>query len=130
MIVLIEDSPTDVFLVQKAIAAHCLDIELQVLDNGEQATGFIARIESDQSAACPRLFLIDLNLPRTGGFEVLSHIRRSKKCANVPVLVMTSSDSAKDRAESEALGATAYFLKPFGYAAFLKIGEIIRELLA
>lgn len=127
---LIEDSPIDVFLVKAAIAAHGLDIELHVLENGEQATGFIARIESDDSAACPDLFLLDLNLPRTSGFEVLSRLRRSKRCASVPVLVVTSSDADKDRAESAALGATSYFRKPSGYEAFLKIGEVIREMLA
>ena len=120
----------DVFLIKAAIAAHCLDIDLHVLENGEQATGFIARIESDDSAACPRLFLLDLNLPRTGGLEVLSYLRRSKRCARVPVLVMTSSDADQDRAESAALGATDYFRKPLGYEAFLKIGEVIHELLA
>jgi CheY-like chemotaxis protein len=130
LIVLIEDSQIDVFLVKAAIAAHGLDIELHVLENGEQAAGFIARIESDESAACPRLFLLDLNLPRTGGLEVLSYLRRSKRCAGVPVLVMTSSYADKDRAESSALGATAYFRKPSGYEAFLKIGEVIRGLLA
>lgn len=127
---LIEDSQLDVFLVKAAIAAHGLDIELQVLENGEQATGFIARIDSDDSARCPRLFLLDLNLPRTGGLEVLSCLRRSKRCAGVPVLVMTSSDADKDRAESAALGATNYFRKPLGYEAFLKVGEVIHELLA
>ena len=127
---LIEDSQLDVFLVKAAIAAHCLDIDLHVLENGEQATGFIARIESDGSAACPRLFLLDLNLPRTGGLEVLSYLRQSKRCGGVPVLVMTSSDADKDRAESAALGATGYFRKPSGYEAFLKIGEVIHGLLA
>jgi len=130
LIVLIEDSQTDVFLVKEAIAAHRLDVELHILEDGEQATGFIARIESDENAACPRLFLLDLNLPRTSGFEVLSRIRQSERCASVPVLVVTSSDAEKDRAESAALGATAYFRKPSGYEAFLKLGEIIHELLA
>jgi DNA-binding response OmpR family regulator len=130
LIVLIEDSQLDVFLVKAAIAAHGLDIELHVLEDGEQATGFIARIESDDTAPCPRLFLLDLNLPRTGGLEVLSCLRRSKRCAGVPVLIMTSSDAHKDRAESAALGATGYFRKPSGYEAFLKVGEVIHEMLA
>jgi DNA-binding response OmpR family regulator len=118
-----------VFLVKEAIAVHGLKVELQVMADGEQAIGFIERLDSDQGANSPRLFLLDLNLHKSGGLEVLARLRRSKKCANSPVLVMTSSDAEKDRAESAALGATAYFRKPAGYAAFLKIGEVIHELL-
>lgn len=127
---LIEDNQTDVLLVKAAIAAHGPDLELQVIENGEQAAGFIARIDADETVACPRLFLLDVNLPRMSGFEVLARLRQSKRCASLPVIVMTSSEATRDRAESAALGATAYFPKPFGYEGFLRIGEVIHELLA
>ena len=124
-----EDSQTDVFLVKKALAAHGLKVDLKVLEDGEQALNYIGKLDLDPSASCPSLFLVDLNLPRTSGLEVLAHVRRSEKCANLPVVITTSSDAPKDRAESAALGATAYFIKPCGYDAFLRIGEIIQKLL-
>jgi DNA-binding response OmpR family regulator len=127
--VLIEDSQTDVFLVREALAASGLDVDLHVLEDGEQALGLIARIDADEPIACPRLFILDLNLPKMSGLEVLARLRQSKQCANVPVLILTSSDAEKDRAESAALGAAAYFRKPSGYQAFLRVGEIVHELL-
>jgi len=129
-VVLIEDNQTDVFLVKQAIAAHHLDINLQVMEDGEQAIRFIAGLDADPSAQCPRLFLLDLNLPRISGLEVLSGLRHSKRCASLPVLVMTSSDAQTDRAQSAALGATGYFSKPSGYQEFLTIGEVIQAMLA
>jgi len=127
--VLIDDSQSDVFLVKAAIAAHDLDVELHVIEDGEEAIAFIARLDADDSAACPQLFLIDLNLPRTSGFEVLASLRKSKRCGSAPVVIITSSDAERDRVASAALGATNYFQKPSGYDAFLKIGEVIQELL-
>ncbi len=120
---------TDVFLVKEALTEHRLNAELQVLEDGEQASAFVTQVDADPNRLCPELFLLDLNLPRIPGLEVLARIRRSKRCALSPVVVMTSSNARRDRADSEALGATAYFQKPSGYDAFLKLGQIIRELL-
>jgi len=128
-VVLIEDNPTDVYLVKEAISAHGLNIELHLIDDGAQAMRFIAEIDANTHTHCPRLFLLDLNLPKTSGLEVLAQIRRSKRCASSPVLIMTSSDAESDRARSTALGATAYFRKPSGYEAYLKLGEVIQRLL-
>jgi len=119
-----------VFLIKEALAAHNLDVDLQVIDDGEQANRFIAGMDEDDSAPCPRLILLDLNLPKAGGLEVLACVRRSTRCTSVPVLIMTSSDADRDRADVAALGATAYFRKPVGYEAFLAIGEVIHQLLA
>jgi DNA-binding response OmpR family regulator len=126
---LIEDNPTDVFLVREAISAHKLNIELHLMEDGEQAIRFIAEIDDNPRARCPQLFLLDLNLPKRSGFEVLAHIRRSKRCASSPVLIITSSDAQNDRALSAALGATGYFRKPSGYDAYLRLGEVIQQLL-
>ena len=125
-----EDSETDVFLVNEAIAAHHLDVDLQIVTDGEKAIGVIDRIDADENVPCPQLLLLDLNIPRTSGFEVLARLRASQRCNRVPVVVMTSSNAEADRTESGALGATAYFPKPSGYEAFLRIGEVIRGLIA
>jgi len=127
--VLVEDSETDVFLVNEAIAAHHLDVDLQVVTDGEQAIRVIARIDADENVPCPQLFLLDLNIPRTSGFEVLARLRGSQRCALVPVIVMTSSAALTDRTTATALRADAYFQKPPSYDAFLKLGALAQRML-
>ena len=78
---------------------------------------------------CPNLVLLDLNLPKVGGFEVLSRLRRSERCAHTPVVVMTSSWARKDRNQSATFSANAYFRKPSTYDDFMKIADVIQTLL-
>jgi DNA-binding response OmpR family regulator len=129
-VVLIEDNKTDQFLVQEAIQAHHLQVGLRVIEDGERAVAFVDALDRESNARPPQLFLLDLNLPRKSGSEVLARIRQSRKCARVPVVIVTSSDLETDRVASASLGATAYFRKPAGYEAFLKIGGLMRALLA
>jgi len=69
-------------------------------------------------------------LPKRSGHEILAHIRRHAAYAHIPVLIMTSSDSAKDRQETTRLGCSGYFRKPSGFDDFLKIVTFIKDLLA
>jgi CheY-like chemotaxis protein len=108
---------------------HYLDADLQLLNDGEAAIRLIARTEADETAPRPDLILLDINLPRTDGFEVLERLRQSKKCANIPVIVMTSSAAQADQDKAKGLGANAYFEKRSGYDDFLKIGAVIHGLL-
>jgi CheY-like chemotaxis protein len=126
--VLIEDNKTDVFLVREAIQAHKLNVALQVIDDGERAITFVDSLDREANAPPPRLFLLDLNLPKRDGCEVLARIRRSPKCGRVPVVIVTSSDL--ERVQTAQLGATDYFRKPAGYEAFLALGRVIRAHLA
>lgn len=126
--VLIEDNKTDVFLVQEAIQAHNLHVSLQVIEDGERAIRFVENLDRESGSSVPRLFLLDLNLPKRGGCEVLARIRQSPKCKEVPVVIVTSSDL--ERTQTAELGATGYFRKPAGYQAYLAIGGVIRSLLA
>jgi CheY-like chemotaxis protein len=128
-IVVVEDNPTDVFLINEALAAHGLRADLTVFEDGDRAIGLIARIEAEESVPCPRLMLLDLNLPGADGFAVLERLRKSQRCAAIRVIVMSSSAVPSDRNRSVSLGADAYFQKQVGYSASLEIGAIIRELL-
>jgi DNA-binding response OmpR family regulator len=74
------------------------------------------------------MLILDLNLPKKDGFEVLRWLRSSGRYKGVPVIVVTSSNAPADRAEAERLGA-AYFRKPSAYDEFLKVGPILRRLL-
>jgi two-component system, chemotaxis family, response regulator Rcp1 len=126
-VIVVEDNATDVFMIREAIAAQQLDVELEVYQDGEAAISLIERLEEQEAEPHPRLILLDLNLPRRNGLEVLARLRSSPTCAEIPVIVMTSSAAASDRAGSEALGAVAYFQKPSEYVAFLEIGNIIES---
>jgi chemotaxis family two-component system response regulator Rcp1 len=129
LIVLVEDNPADVFLVQEAITMHEVLASVLVIRNGEDAIRLINKADADDNAPCPALFLLDLNIPMKNGEEVLAHIRNSRRCANTPVVVVTSSDSPQDHARAERLGANHYFRKPTDLDAFMRIGEIIKGML-
>jgi CheY-like chemotaxis protein len=128
-ILLVEDNKLDIFVVQEAFADHEIPALLDVVQDGEAAMRFIDAIDEDDALACPSLVLLDLNLPKRGGTEVLAYLRRSKRCAAAKVLIVTSSNSARDRAATQQMGASVYFLKPASYDEFLKIGEVILETL-
>jgi CheY-like chemotaxis protein len=97
-IVLVEDTELDVFLIRQALEQAGLAFELRVLGNGEEALEVFAKIDSDKTVPLPHLIILDLNLPRVNGGQVLERVRQGLRCAPIPVLVLTSSDSPKDRA--------------------------------
>jgi chemotaxis family two-component system response regulator Rcp1 len=126
-IIVVEDNPSDVFLIKEAILARGLTADLQVVEDGEAAISLIARVDEDINMTCPDLILLDLNLPKTEGFVVLNRLRRSERCTQIPVIVMTSSFADPDRQKGKTLGANAYFRKPSSYEEFLKLGDIIEQ---
>jgi DNA-binding response OmpR family regulator len=99
-----------------------------VAPDGSQAFDFVTRAELDKTAPCPHLLLLDLNLPKLDGFEVLRRLRANERFKSLPVLVFTSSDAPADRAMAAELGAS-YFRKPTSYEEFLKVGSVVKELL-
>jgi len=125
----VEDSQADLFLIRQAIAEAHVNATVTVVDDGHQAVEFIDRVEARQDVHCPDLVLLDLNLPKKDGMEVLRHMRNTSACKNTMVLVVTSSDSASDREAVHALGFQGYFRKPSVYAEFMKLAPMIRALL-
>lgn len=126
---LVEDNRADALLVQEAIAFHQLPVELHVVEDREQAFQFIERADDDPDAPAPDVVLLDLNLPKRHGKEVLQSVRASRRCWNTPVLIITSSDLSVERDELARLGANRYFRKPFSYDEFMKVGEVLKEIL-
>jgi two-component system, chemotaxis family, response regulator Rcp1 len=125
----VEDSKADLFLIRQAISAAQVNAAVEVVHDGHQAVEFIDQVDRGEGAPCPDLVLLDLNLPKKDGIEVLRHIRGSGNCKNSLVLVVSSSDSASDREAVKALGFSGYFRKPSVYAEFMKLGPMIRGLL-
>jgi CheY-like chemotaxis protein len=124
-----EDNPADLYLIEEALRRHEFTYLLTTADNGEDMLNMIAKLDGEPSESCPDLFLIDLNLPRRSGDEILARLRHSNRCAQVPAIIITSSDSPQDRARARELGASFYFRKPVDLERFMAIGEIVRKLL-
>ena len=128
-VLIVEDNEADIFLIQEAIEAKNLMMPLYVARDGEQAVRYFDEADGDISAPCPSLVILDINLPKKQGGEVLKHLRRSHRCANALVIVVSTSDSARDRERMTELGANEYFRKPSEYAAFMKLGDVVKALL-
>ncbi len=128
-ILLAEDNPADARLVRKALEEHGVEGEILVIADGERAIEFIQGLDSDRSVACPDLAIIDLNLPKRPGREVLECMRRSDRCRRVPVVILSSSDAERDRADAVRFGATRYIRKPSRLEEFLSLGAIFKAAL-
>jgi CheY-like chemotaxis protein len=125
---LIEDNPADVLLVREALNEHGVKADLLTVRDGEQAFEMVEELEGN-AVECPDLIILDLNLPRKSGREVLQLIRAGPKCRAIPVLILTSSNALTDRRDAAQLGVTLYIRKPSNLEEFMRIGEIIRGVL-
>ena len=116
-------------MVREALEEHAVRCELVVLTNGEQAIEFIHQLDGDETP-CPALIILDLNLPKRPGKEVLRQIRASRKCQHATVAILSSSGNQQDRDETARLGASHYLRKPSRLAEFLELGRVFQELLS
>ena len=127
-ILIAEDNRADVFLIREALQRARIDAEIYVAEDGEQAIRYLERA-GRQATPVPDLVLLDINLPRYKGGDILRQLRRGGPSAGAIVMVVTSSNSPADREEMNGLGADAYFRKPSDYGEFMKLGSIVRDLL-
>jgi two-component system, chemotaxis family, response regulator Rcp1 len=128
-IVLVEDNPADVNLVREAIDEHGVDCELSVITDGAKAIAFMDHLDAT-SAPCPNLVVLDLNLPKCTGLEVLERIRQSSRCSNARVVILSSSDAKSDRMAALKLGADRYIRKPSSLEEFLSVGGTLKDMLS
>jgi chemotaxis family two-component system response regulator Rcp1 len=129
-ILVIEDNESDVFLLDRALRKQDFPFELVHLTNGGEALAFIHRRGAYADAAIPNLILLDLNLPKYSGEEILREIRSAPHLAGVPVCVWSSSQSRRDESMLKDLGVSQFIAKPAGLGQFMSIGKIIKHLLA
>lgn len=124
---MIEDNPADVFLIEEALRTHEVPYNLTWFSDGEQA---IDMLRTPDGVVIPDMVLLDLNLPKVDGKEVLAQIRGMSTFAKIPVAILTSSDSPRDREETRRLGASCYIKKPPTLDEFLAVGGIIKSMLS
>jgi two-component system response regulator len=128
ILLLAEDNPPDALLVKEAIRLENLPVDVHVASDGEQAIEFMEAGQNDPARPFPHFLLLDLNLPKVDGLEVLRRLRAQDRGKNLPVLVVTSSDSPTDRNETARLGAS-FFRKPYSYDEYMRIGAVVRRFL-
>ena len=126
-ILLVEDNPGDVRLIQEAFKELETDVTLCAVTDGDEALDLLANRREDETASVPDLILLDLNLPRMGGLEFLETIQEDAGFARLPVLVLTSSNACEDILESYELAANAYLTKPTDPAEFTSMVETVAE---
>ena len=128
-ILVVEDNRADVFLIRESIEGAGLEVDLQVVNDGESAVRFLEQADRDPVAPMPDLIILDINLPKRSGREVAHRMRQSSRCSRALMVVVTSSDSERDKEEMGKFGISAYFRKPSEYASFMKLGELVKALL-
>jgi CheY-like chemotaxis protein len=129
-VLLVEDNPTDVFVIKSVLEACGLDLDLRIASDGQDALQYFEDMARNSDCQRPALVLLDLNLPKVPGIEVLRHLRKESACAHLPVIVVTSSASESDRQAAASLGAEAYFQKSADLTTYLELAQVIRRVLA
>jgi CheY-like chemotaxis protein len=129
-ILVIEDNDSDVFLLDRALKKQDLGFELVHLPSGVEALAYIRGQGAYADAPNPDLILVDLNLSKYTGEDILRQIHGARHLADVPVCVWSSSRSRRDEAMFKDLGVSQFITKPSGLDQFMEIGKTIKDLLA
>jgi len=126
-ILLIEDNPGDVDLTKEALEHAKVCNRLHVVDDGAKAVDFLYRRGEYADAPRPDLILLDLNLPKKDGRQVLTEIKADGELAEIPIVILTTSETEEDILRSYQLHANCYITKPVDFMQFLKVVEAIEQ---
>ena len=126
-VLLVEDDPGDVLMTREAFEQHKVANTLHVVADGVEATKFLRRQDPYADAPRPGLVLLDLNLPRKDGREVLADIKSDPELCDIPIVVLTTSSSQEDILSSYRLHANAYVTKPVDFNRFVDVVKQIDD---
>jgi CheY-like chemotaxis protein len=122
-----EDNPADIYLLRVALEEHGVTLPLQVVTDGREVMRLLDQQEEAEDHF--KLIILDLNLPCFDGLELLRRIQLIEGLRGVPVIILTSSDSPRERLAGMNLGATRFLQKPTSLDQFLSLGGIFKELI-
>lgn len=125
VILLVEDNPGDIVLTREALVDSKVVIDLHVVEDGVQAMEFLQRDGVYADAPRPDLILLDLNLPRKDGREVLAEMKADPQLCHIPVVVLTTSEADEDILRSYRLHASCYVTKPVDFEQFARVVKSI-----
>ncbi len=129
-LLVIDDNESDVFLLNRTLKKQDLQFELLHLLSGTEAVAFIRGQGAYAGSAIPDLILLDLNLSKYSGVDILREMQGARQLHGVPVCVWSSSRSRRDEAVLKDLGVSQFITKPAGLSQFMEIGKTIRDVLA
>ena len=124
-VLLVEDDPGDILMTKEAFEHYKIRNQLHVVTDGEQALDFLRQTGPYASAPRPGLILLDLNLPRRDGLEVLAELKQDPVLRVIPVVILTTSQAEEDILRSYSLHANAYVSKPVDFERFI---DVIRQI--
>jgi len=126
-VLLVEDDPGDVVLIKEAFEFNKVHNALHVVSDGVQALDFLYRRNGHEGAPRPDLVLLDLNLPRKDGREVLEEVKADSDLRTIPIVVLTTSEAEEDILRSYDLHANAYVTKPVDFERFIEVVRLIDD---
>ena len=126
-LLLVEDNPGDVRLAKELFKEVKMKLNLTVVEDGVQAMEYLKKVCGDPRLLKPELIILDLNLPKKDGREVLAEIKTNEDLKRIPVIVLTSSTSAEDVSKAYGEHANCYIAKPVDLDEFVRIIEMVEE---
>lgn len=126
-ILIVDDNSTDLMLIREALADARLNATLHTANNGEDAMKFLRRVGEHADAPRPSLIILDLNMPRKNGHEVLAEIKNDLLLLRIPVVVLTTSQAENDVSRAYAEHANCYIRKPVDYGEFEAVMKAIEH---
>ena len=126
-LLLVEDSPADVLMTKEGLARAKVHNNLNVVRDGVEALAFLRREAPYAAAIRPDLILLDLNLPRKDGREVLAEIKADAALCTIPVVILTTSQAEEDILRAYGLHANCYITKPVDFAGFVKMVRSLHD---
>ena len=127
IILMVEDNPTDVLIAREGFSSAKMRNTLHVADDGIEAIEFLHRRGKYAAAPRPDLIVLDLNMPRKNGQEVLAEIKTDDHLKDIPVVILTTSKSAEDISKAYGLHANCYISKPVDFNEFTEVVQTIQD---
>ncbi len=125
----VDDNDEDIYLLRQGLSQSEIDCELTVISDGAEAISFARREGKYARSPVPDLAVVDLNLPKHGGIEILTAVRQNKDLEKLPVVIITSSASPREKLQAASLKVETFITKPCDLDEFLKIGEVLKTVL-
>jgi CheY-like chemotaxis protein len=130
VILLVEDNPADQQLTIRAFSKGKINVDLQIVNDGQEATDYLMQkgnFQDIKKSPRPDLILLDINMPRKDGKQVLKEIKVNEKLKSIPVVMLTTSDQEKDIIDSYNLGVNSYISKPVRINDFIEVVNKLEE---
>lgn len=126
-ILLVEDNEGDIILTLEALKQARISNEIAIVKDGDQALKYLYKEDEFKNAKPPDIILLDINLPKIDGLEVLNRIKNDEKLKIIPVIMLTTSDSETDILKSYQNHANCYITKPVNFSNFMEVIQTIKD---